>query len=129
MTFCKISCKYKSYDKYTSKKPDYFIKNDYLYITHYNEIEVISVVALFEEPEKVSLFPSFCNEQVDCEGNPIICEDCIECMSILDQEFPLDLDSIENAIQMALNELVLQFIQTPEDTSNNSRDSLDQQSK
>ncbi|MGL6120767.1 MAG: hypothetical protein ACRC0V_09705, partial [Fusobacteriaceae bacterium] len=32
--------KYKSGNKYTSKKPDYFIKDGYLYITHSSKIKI-----------------------------------------------------------------------------------------
>ena len=34
--------KYKSANKYTANKPDYYIRNNYLYITHKSGLKVIS---------------------------------------------------------------------------------------
>ena len=114
-----VEKKYKSSNKYTGNKPDFFIKEDYLYITQKPGPRVITIVGLFENPLSVDTFSSYCNE----------CKDCNECESPLDKEFPLDNTQIDTLVEMCVNELVVLFNQNIEDKSNNSADSIDQQSK
>ena len=110
--------KYKSSNKYTSNKPDYFIRNEYLYITHRNGPKVISITGLFEDPLEVEDYPSFCPEN-----------DMLDCISPLDKDFPIDNDMVDTLIEMSANELVVLFSQNQEDLSNNSRDNNIEQSK
>jgi hypothetical protein len=106
--------KYKSSNKYTGNKPDYFIRNKYLYITYRKGPTVISVTAIFENPWEAEEFPSICD--VDCTDN------CPGCESPLDQEFPIDNDQIDTLIEMSVGELILMFSQSNEDVDNNTRD-------
>jgi len=111
--------KYKSANKYTGNKPDYFIRNDYLYITHrVGSAKVISIEGLFDNPIDADNYPSICE-----------CEDCDECQSPLDKEFPLDLNLIEDLINISVQELLQVFNQSYKDETNDSNDSMIEQTK
>lgn len=110
--------KTKAGNKYTAKKPDYFWKNNYLYITHKSGIKLITITGLFEDPIEVEKFPTLCP-----------CTDCDECEDIFDKEFPCDEDTMSRVISMASEELLVRFSQGIEDTTNNTRDSPIEQSK
>lgn len=112
--------KYKAHDKYASDKPDYFIRNGYLYITGNNETEVISITALFDDPVKASNYSSYCNECNEEENT---------CLSNLDLEFPMESDLIDTLVEMASVELISKFNQSREDVTNNSNDNIIQESK
>lgn len=113
--------KYKKGNRYTANKPDYFIQNEYLYITHVlNSPRVISITGIFENPLDVDKFPTLCKED---------CVECEDCTSMLDKEFPLDLDLVEALVQISVEELIGIFSQSIEDQSNNTLDSLKEQSR
>jgi len=113
------SRKYKKGNKYTSNTLDYYIKNEYIYISYKEGPRVIAVTGIFEDPVEVNSFPSYCgNDAVD-----------VDCTSPLDTEFPMELDMIDTTIEMTFNELINIFNQTIEDTSNNSKDSPAERSK
>jgi hypothetical protein len=113
--------KYKAGAKYTRFKPEYFIRGDYLYITTKNASEVISIEALFQNPEEADTFPSYCDDPD--------CTDCSDCTSILDKVFPLDDDLIDTVVEMANAELISLFTQMVEDKTNNSSDTEEQRTK
>lgn len=112
--------KYKSGNKYTSKKPDYFIRDGYLYISKITEdIPIILYVeGLFEDPVEAYEFVSYCDDS-----------DSELCYNIKDLEFPFDLDSKDTLIEIAANELIGVFNQSLEDRTNNSQDSVEERSK
>lgn len=103
--------KYSEGNKYTSKKPQYFIYNGYLFVTVLRVLKVIQMTFLAENPEEVWNFKSFCDEE---------CTDC--CMNPLERLFPLDQGTTDTAIAMASNELISVFTQMREDKFNNSSD-------
>lgn len=105
--------KYKIGNKYTAKKPDYFIRNGYLYITHKTGPKVITVTGLFEDPLEVEKFPSYCDED---------CAECKDCGDYLDKEFPIDNDLIDTLIEFCIQELIVMFSQSEQDKTNNSKD-------
>jgi hypothetical protein len=107
-------------NKYTSKKINYFIQNGYLYISTPTKIAVVSIIGLFENPIEVKEFIGLCN---------IECEDCVECIDYQNEEFPIDNDLTDAMIELSLAELIQMFSQNVEDLTNNSRDSLKEQSK
>lgn len=113
--------KYKGGNRYTSSKPDYYIRGGYLYITHRLGPRIISITGLFEDPAEAEKYPMYCSEgdSHDDKG----------CVSPLDGEFPIEADMLDALIEMSLNELVLTFSQMPEDRSNNSSDNPVEQSK
>lgn len=108
--------KYKSADKYTGSKPDYFVRDGYIYITNRTKIKYISITALFEDPEDVWNFPSACEEVEDCT-------------SPLDREFPMDNDLVDTMIEMSVQELFNIFVKMSEDQSNNAKDNIVETSK
>lgn len=111
----------KSGNKYTATKPDYYILNGYMYITQKSKVEVITMIALFEDPIAASTYPSYCDDI----PNP-----CIEgCDSYLDLEFSADADTIDTMVEMAIIEVSNWFSKNIEDKSNNAADSAVQQTK
>jgi len=103
--------KYKASNKFTANKPDFYIINEYLYITHRVGPKIISITGLFEDPIEVLNYPSFCDK-----------DDALDCSSPLDIEFPIDYDMIDALIEISSNELIVMFSQGIEDLTNNSRD-------
>lgn len=115
VTFNEISwteAKYKSSNKYTSNKPDYFERNDRLYFIQKKGVEVVQITGLFEKPLEVYEFESLCSN----------CTNCNKCISPLDLEFPIDGDLIEPLIELASKELIEEFSRNNEDVSNNTND-------
>ena len=110
--------KNKKGNKYTADKPDYFFRNNHLFITHKSKIKAVTMTGLFEDPIEVEKFPSFCP-----------CTDCEDCTDIFDKEFPFDEDGMPRLIEMAVEKLVVKFSQGMEDTTNNSRDTPVEQTK
>lgn len=113
--------RFKKGNKFTARQEDYFIRDGYLFITlkDMNPITVIMVVGLFEDPFEVKNFDKFCPS----------CEDCLECNSFLDTDFPIDTDLIPTLTGMVLERIYQYFAQSIEDKSNNTSDSIPQQSK
>lgn len=113
------SMKYQKGNKYSSKKITYFIEDGYIYISTPTNLKVISMTALFEDPIEVNKFQGLCED----------CVDCNKCTDYLESEFPIDNDLIDALIELSFNEIVVMFSQSQEDLTNNSRDSLKEQSK
>lgn len=108
--------KYKKGNKYTAVKPEYYIHNDYLFITDKVGPKVITLVGLFDKPEEADSFQNYCENTEDCV-------DCQDCTSILDKEFLIEEDLIDTLIQMCFEELVILFNQNKEDITNDTKDS------
>lgn len=113
--------KYKKGNKYTSSKPDYFIKNNYLYITDRKASRIVTITGLFDDPIEVSNYKTECNNKISHKD--------LECECILDKEFPIDSDLIEPLIDICKEELLVQFSQGIEDITNDTKDNLLQQTK
>jgi hypothetical protein len=96
-------------NKYTKDNMYFFLENGYIYIVGHTNISTVSVIGLFEDPIEAYVFQSPCTATD-------------ECLNILDFNFPIDLDSIDTIVEMAMAELVNTFIQVKEDTLNNSTD-------
>jgi|TARA_Y100000310_G_C20676213_1_gene813210 hypothetical protein len=105
-----IKKKYKAGDKYTNFKPDYFIKDGYLFITSNltddDLLVYISVSGAFEDPLEILYVDT-------CEKN---------CFDPLEAVFPIDGHLLDAIIQLATQELVSVFKATPEDQFNDARD-------
>lgn len=110
--------KYQKGNKYSKAKITYFIENEYLYISTPTTLKVIAMTALFEDPIEARKYQGLCE-----------CEDCDTCVDYLEEDFPIDNDLIDALIELSLNEIVVMFSQSIEDQTNNSADSLKQQSK
>ena len=109
--------RYKKGDKYTSEIADYFIRDEYLWITHNTLLEWVSVSAIFEDPVEVELFPY--NGTCSCA-----CKETDCCPYPPDLEFPVDSNLVDAIVQMAAQELVQLFKSIPEDTTNDTSDKL-----
>ena len=109
-------------NKYTSKKVNYFIFEDYLYISTPSKIKVVSLTGLFEDPIDVHSFKSYCEAVpcVDCDSN---------CIDYLEAEFKIDVDLIDTLVELSVQELIGVFSKSREDLTNNSVDNLKQESK
>lgn len=120
--------KYKKGNKYTADKPDYFIRNNYLYLTTKKGPKSISITGLFEDPIEAENYPSICGNELGC-GENVSAEECPDCIGILDKEFPIEKDMIGTLVEIAAQELLVMFSQGKEDISNNTRDSVKENSK
>ena len=113
--------KYNSYSKYTGKNPDYFIHNDYLYVTYSKGPKVVSITALWEDPVEVNNFEDYCYNKD--------CEDCSDCKDHMGIEFPLDSDLLDILIARSVEELIGIFSKNRDDVTNNTRDNNIQETK
>lgn len=99
-----VKKRYKSGDKYTSAVEDYFIKDEYLFITTNSLLKYVSVSGVFEDPlEPVGL---------DACG--------ATCINPLEQEFYLDGHLTDAVIEMTVQQLVGVMKSMPEDSINNA---------
>lgn len=104
--------KYKQGNKYTGSKPDYFIRDGYLYLTYKSGPKVVTITGLFQDPVEAESFPSYCDN----------CEDCQDCDSPLEKEFPIDDELLDVLVEFCIQELVVMFSQSQQDKTNNSQD-------
>ena len=115
--------KYQKGNKYTQFAPDYFIRNEYLYITYKNGPKIIQITGIFNDPLQATDFPSY------CPSTPCVTGNCEDCKSFLDKDFPIENDMIEDLITISVEELVILFSKTTEDLTNNTQDNNPEQSK
>lgn len=113
--------KYKSGQRYTSGKADFYIMNNYMYITQRTGPAIVTITGIWEDPLAVYAFPSKCD---DCEGT-----NCYDCESPLKKEFPIDGDMIDQFIEMVTVDIFNKFGVAIEDRTNDATDSPEQQSK
>lgn len=100
--------KYNGGNKYTGKKPQRFVYNDYLWVTILKRLQVIQITAPFEDPVEAWMYPSMCEVP--------------DCLDIYSQEFPLSRRQTETAIGMATNNLLSIFVQMRQDKNNDASD-------
>ena len=124
--------RYSAGAKYTSNKPDFYIRDNHLFITSKGAPKVISITGLFEDPLEVQAYPSICgttackdlpenqNKSLTIGYTPE--DNCPECMSPLDMDLPIAKDMVQTLIELASNELISIFNQGTEDIDNNSRE-------
>lgn len=114
--------KYKASNKYTSKKPDYFIDGGHLYLIGVTQtmrhLKMLTVVGLFEDPVEVGKMNQYCGEQY--EDN---------CVSPLDTDFAVDNEFIDYMLSEASEELVTFFGGQKEDLTNDAKDNIVEESK
>ncbi len=113
--------KYKAGNKYTSRKPDYYIRDNYLYITSSKGPKAIAITGVFNDPLEVDLFPSICEENCN-EKDPN--SDCFDCSNPLDKPFPIEDDLVGVIVKTVVEELTDLFLRQQEDVTNNAKDSV-----
>jgi len=119
--------KYKKGSKYTANKPDFYIRDNYLFITTKKGPKAITITGLFDDPLVADTYPRICGDSKCEESTPE--NICPECESPLDKDFPIDNEMAETIVDMAVQELIGVFNQGREDVSNNTRDTLKEESK
>tara|TARA_R110002110_G_scaffold10231_1_gene50114 strand:+ start:589 stop:1302 length:714 start_codon:yes stop_codon:yes gene_type:complete len=100
--------RYKSGNKYTSKRPDWFILERYLYVTIEDLLKYVSITAIFEDPLEVYEVDT-CNEYT--------------CLDPLSQVFPISASMIDPLINLTVNELIKIMKSVPEDKENDAQES------
>lgn len=109
-----FASKYVDYSKYSSKKTKYYEKNRYLYIliSKDNEevIDQINVDGIFESPADLAAY-------TNCSGTT--------CYTI-NSDYPCSMEMGSNIVDIVYKTKVIPFLQTPQDTSNNSNNVPDQ---
>ena len=101
-------------DKYTSKKSDWFIKDDYLYITSTRKLKSITIVGLFADPVEAINYSTNCTEEeVGCPTSPI------------DMDFPIDEELVDALVELTVQELTVGFKPGHEDRRNDGQDKLE----
>jgi len=96
-------------NKYSSRKMNYFILDEFLYISTPKTIKAVSINGLFENILDVIKFSGLC----DCAT----CDDCLDYNEI---EFPIGLDQIDTMVELISQELVLLYKQIAPDNLDNS---------
>lgn len=107
---------YNKGNKYTSKKLKYVIENGYLYINSVSSPGVIRLKYIASDPIQAQTFEDKCESKEDC-------------LPAQERLFMIDRDLLTPLIQLSSQELIEIFSQMREDKTNNSSDSLMQESK
>lgn len=88
--------KYTAYNKYTSKSPKFFVKNNRIFLVDvpYDDLKVISLRGVFSDP-------------IAARANCTQCPDSSEagCLSLLDTQFPIESRFESEVIERATMEL------------------------
>lgn len=100
--------KYSNYTRYTTNKPKWFLKNNYIYIINSDFLTNINVTAIFERPSELAAYTS-------CGGNA-----CYTTTS----EYPCSLKMASVISDIILKTKVYPFIQTPRDITNDNSDNF-----
>ena len=110
--------KWKKGDKYTAFKPDFFIKDEYVYFTQRNSIQekYVTLKAIFQDPFSTYIF----DNEKGCDP---------QCIDYLQLEYPVDSSLIDGIIDMAIKELIQVFNSNVEDSTNDTRDNITTQTK
>lgn len=111
--------KYSSYDKYTSTKEQFFLSGNYLYVEQEEEeaFEVVRVEFIPQDPVEAAQYPLICEQVTDCP---------IDSMLV---DFLIEDAMVEPLVEISVQELIVAFSQMQEDSSNNTRDNLEQTTK
>ena len=107
--------KYRNADKYTASKPDYFLRDEYLYITVNTDLEAICLSGIFEDPDQAELFIEECTCAEDCVDPEI------NCQAYYDKFLDMDEYLVEPLIDLVMKELLM-LAQIPSDNTNNAID-------
>lgn len=102
---------YNKYNKYTGNKSNWYLKNNYLYITNNQLLESINVYGIFENPSDLSNY-------INCSNNA--------CFG-LDSNYPCSLKMASTITDIVLKTKVYPFLQLPADNKNDGANYSDQQ--
>lgn len=93
---------YNKYNKYTGVKSNWYLKNNYLYITNNQLLESITVYGIFEDPSDLSAF-------IGCSNNTCFGWDSL---------YPCSLKMANDITNIVLKTKVFPFLQLPTDNKN-----------
>lgn len=93
---------YNKFNKYTGKTSNWYLKNDYLYITNEQLLETVNIYGIFEDPSNLSNF-------INCNNNT--------CFSI-NSEYPCSLKMSEQITDIVLKTRIYPYLQLPADNTN-----------
>ena len=93
---------YNKYNKYTGNKSNWYLKNNYLYITNDQLLETVNVYAIFEDPSDLSSY-------INCSNNA-----CFGWNST----YPCSLKMANDITNIVLKTKVFPFLQLPADNKN-----------
>ena len=96
--------KYNKYNKYTAKKANWFLQDNYLYITNEKLLEYVNIFAIFENPEELTGY-------TNCGGS--------SCFN-WDSAYPCSLKMSNDITNIVMQTKVIPFLQMPHDTSNDA---------
>ncbi len=99
-----FEAKYNRYNKYTSKKSQWYLRDGYLYITSELLLEHVNIFAIFENPEDLAGLST-------CGG--------LACFS-WDSKYPCSLKMANDITNIIMQTKVMPFLQMPHDTSNDA---------
>lgn len=94
--------KYNEYNKWTAKKPQWFIQNGYLYVINLDVVQYVNVYGLFEDPTELSAFTA-------CSGN--------SCFDI-DDPYPVTAKMANDITNYIVKTKVIPFMKFKQDDSN-----------
>ena len=93
---------YNKFNKYTGTTSNWYLKNNYLYITNNQLLETVSIYAIFEDPSELSSF-------IDCSSNSCFGWDSL---------YPCSLKMANDITNIVLKTKVFPFLQLPADNTN-----------
>lgn len=96
---------YNSYNKYTGEKPNWYLKNGYLYVTNTQLLEYVNVFGIFENPQDLANFVS-CDDEA--------------CFDLYTSEYPCSLKMASNITDIVVKTKVLPYLQLPADNRNDA---------
>jgi len=101
--------KYNNYNKYTTDKTKWYLKNNYIYIINSQFLNKINVYGLWEIPSDLSNY-------VNCDGNT-----CYDINSF----YPISLKMASDITNIVLKTKIYPFMSMPQDNTNDSSNTLD----
>jgi len=105
--------RYQMYNKYTSLKPSWYLKNDFIYISNNDFLEKVNITGLFEAPSELSGYST-------CSGEP--------CWST-NSNYPVSMTLASQITDYVLKSKINQLLSYPTDSTNNGVGDADMQFK
>lgn len=103
-----LAVKYNNFAKYTSNKPKWFLKNNYIYIINSEFLGKINVTAIWDTPADLYTFEN-------CNG--------IQCYSINDQ-YPCNQKMASMITDIVFKSKIMPYMQMPQDNTNDANNNL-----
>lgn len=103
-----FSAKYKKFNKFTSKKPTWYIRDNYLFVENLpsNELTYVSASGIFEDPEDLNDFKTATDEV----------------LWDWDSEYPVTAKLANTITDIIIKTKILPLVQSVQDDQNNAKD-------